>query len=199
MNTYFLAKKDFTVQLHPLWKNCYSTYATNRAVTCNKNVCKNSVRDGQFLDCLGKVWNCLQNSKRAHFVTINRLWLKSCQIDPKDSASSQTSSANENKSFEPKANDWMSGKLAGEGGGLSQKDPEGPQISTANLWVLDWNLLKLLSFSFNWKWMNGHNKRSSFTAKTLPYTSLFLLFCHSFWRYEMVMNPFASVGYTNII
>ena len=64
---------------------------------------------------------------------INRLWLRSCQIGPKDSVSSQESPTNENKSFEPKARDQMSGNLAGEGGGLPQKDPEGLQISPVNL------------------------------------------------------------------
>lgn len=53
-----------------------------------------------------------------------------------------------------------------------KKYPEGLQISSANLWVLDWATLSCL-FLFSSKWLNGYNK-TFITAKTLPYISLFL-------------------------
>ncbi len=143
-----------------------------------------SVRDGRLLDPLGKVSGRLQESKRAYFVMINRLWLRSCQVNPKDSVSSQKSLANENKSFELKAGDQMSGNLAGEEGGLPQKDPTGLQISSADLWVLDWAALSCL-FSCNSKWLNGHKKTFT-SATTLPYIPLFLRL--PLWTYMILVQ-----------
>lgn len=58
----------------------------------------------------------------------------------------------------------MSEKLAGEDGGLPQRDPRRQRISSVSADVLDRAVL-LCPFSFYSKWLNGNNKTFS-TAKT---------------------------------
>ncbi len=104
--------------------------------------------DGRLLEPLKNLSDCLQHTKRAHFIMINGLWLKSCQIHPKDSVLSQKNPANENKGFEPKSLQSNVWELGRQGSGQPKKDPRVLQISFSDLWVLDWTTLSFL-FQFN--------------------------------------------------